>query len=196
MEDEELVRRFLAGERSAFEALVRRHQDRVFGLCVRLLGSRTWAEEAAQDVLIRVYRSLHQFRGDSRFSTWLYRVTLNHCRNVQAYRARRHEKRHDSIDAEVDEEEGGGRRRELPDGSADAEAELLKQQRLHVLEDELAKLDPLWKEILVLRDVEGMSYDEIGAALGLAEGTVKSRLHRARAELLARVSRRMKGDAR
>ena len=104
--DEELVRRFLGGQRGAFEVLVKRHQDRVFGLCVRLLGIASLAEEAAQDIFVRVYRSLDSFRGDSRFSTWLYRVTLNHCRNVHAYRARRMEQRHDSLDAETEDEEG------------------------------------------------------------------------------------------
>jgi RNA polymerase sigma-70 factor (ECF subfamily) len=189
--DEELVRRFLAGQRVAFEALVKRHQDRVFGLCVRLLGSSSLAEEAAQDVFVRVYRSLDAFRGDSRFSTWLYRVTLNHCRNVHAYRARRMEQRHDSLDAEVEDEDGAGRKRELADPGHGAEERLLTEERLKVLSDELARLDPLWREILVLRDVEGLSYEEIGTLLDIPPGTVKSRIHRARGDLLAKLERRM-----
>jgi len=194
--DGDLVARFLEGDRSAFEALARRHQDRVFGFCMRLLGSASLAEEAAQEVLIKVFRNLHRFRGDSKFTTWLYRVTLNHCRNVQAYRARRHSKRHDSLDATVEDDEGSTRRRELADDAPDAEDELLKSERLVLMKTELARLDPIWKEILILRDVEGLSYEEIGEMLDLAPGTVKSRIHRARKELKARLTRRLKGDSR
>lgn len=193
--DQELIQAFLAGDRGAFERLCRRHQNKVFGMCFRLLGSRSLAEEAAQDVLVKVYKNLHRFRGESRFSTWLYRVTLNHCRNVQAYRARRHEKRHDSLDANIEDDEGGTRRKELADDQPDAEDDLLRNERLSLMKAELARLDPIWKEILVLRDVEGLSYEEIGQALELPPGTVKSRIHRARAELKTRLSRRLKGDA-
>ncbi len=194
-EDAELIQAFLGGDRGAFERLAARHQNKVFGMCFRLLGSRSLAEEAAQEVLVKVYKNLHRFRGESRFSTWLYRVTLNHCRNVQAYRARRHEKRHDSLDADREDAEGNTRKRELADGGPDAEDELLKQERLEMLRVELAQLDPIWKEILVLRDVEGRSYEEIGEALELPPGTVKSRLHRARSQLKQRLGRRLKGDA-
>ena len=194
--DDELVGVFLEGDRRAFEALVLRHQNRVFGFCMRLLGSRSLAEEAAQDVLVKVFKNLHRFRGESKFTTWLYRVTLNHCRNVQAYRARRHEKRHDSLDATREDEEGSTRKRELADTRPGAEHELLKSEQLRLLQQELSRLDPIWREILLLRDVEGLAYEEIGQMLELAAGTVKSRIHRARGELKARMKRRMKGDAR
>jgi len=193
-EDSRLVQEFLDGDTRAFEALVRRHQNRVYGFSLRLLGSPSLAEEAAQDVLVKVYKNLHRFRGESKFTTWLYRVTLNHCRNVQAYRARRHEKRHDSLDAGREDDEGGVQKRELPDGGPDAEDTLLTTERLRLVQEELARLDPLWREILVLRDVEGMSYDEIGTALELSPGTVKSRIHRARAQLKGRLDRRLRGE--
>ncbi len=194
--DGELVRQFLGGDRGAFELLALRHQNRIFGFCVRLLGSRSLAEEAAQEVLVKVFKNLHRFRGDSKFTTWLYRVTLNHCRNVQAYRARRHEKRHDSLDATREDDDGPGRKRELRDHEPGAEALLIHGEKLAMLQAELAQLDPIWKEILLLRDVEGFSYDEVGQMLDLAPGTVKSRIHRARAELRVRMQRRLKGEAR
>ncbi len=190
--DNELVRRFVDGDRSAFEELVVRHQNRVYGFCLRLLGSPSLAEEAAQEVLVKVFKYLPRFRGESKFTTWLYRVTLNHCRNVQAYRARRHDKRHDSLDAETTDDEGSTRRRELADDRPDAEEDLLLAERLRMMKEELAKLDPIWKEILLLRDVEGQSYEEIGNALDLPPGTVKSRIHRARGELKTRLKRRIK----
>ncbi len=194
-EDSRLVQACLDGDPQAFEALLRRHENRVYGVCLRMLGSPSLAEEAAQDVLVKVYRNLHRFRGESKFTTWLYKVALNHCRNVQAYRARRHEKRHDSLDAGREDDEGNVQRRELPAGGPDTEDALLTSERLRLLQEELAKLDPLWREILVLRDVEGRSYDEIMTALELTSvGTVKSRLHRARAQLKARLDRRLRGD--
>lgn len=195
-EDSELVRVFLEGERSAFEVLVLRHQDRVYRLCLRTVHDPKRAEEAAQEVFVKVFRHLGKFRGDSKFTTWLYRVALNHCRNVQAYRARRHEKRHDSLDAEITNEDGSTRTRQLADDRPDAEDDLLVRERLTIMKEELARLDPIWKEILVLRDVEGLSYDEIGQTLELAPGTVKSRIHRARGELKTRLARRLKGDER
>ncbi len=188
--DDELVSAFQRGERVAFEVLVRRHHDRVFGICVRMLGSPQWAEEAAQEVFVRVFRSLHRFRGESRFTTWLYQVAINHCRNVQAFRGRRQERRHDSLDAEREDEDGSTHKRQLADDRPDAEAELLLHQRLELVQEELARLDPLWKEILVLRDVEGLSYEEIGQTLELSPGTVKSRIFRARAQLRERIERR------
>ena len=193
--DSELVEAHLGGDRRAFEVLVTRHQDRVYRLCLRTVHDPTRAEEAAQEVFVKVYRHLAKFRGDSKFTTWLYRVALNHCRNVQAYRARRHEKRHDSLDAEI-EGEDGSYKRQLADDRPDAEANLLTSERLTIMKEELARLDPIWKEILVLRDVEGLSYEEIGQTLELAPGTVKSRIHRARGELKVRLRRRLKGDER
>ncbi len=133
--DAELVQMFLDGDRRAFGVLATRHQNRIFGFCMRLLGSANLAEEAAQEVLIKVFKNLHRFRGESKFTTWLYRVTLNHCRNVQAYRARRHSKRHDSLDATVEDDEGATRRRELADEGPDAEDDLLKSEQLRVCED-------------------------------------------------------------
>lgn len=194
--DGELVQAFLDGNSRAFEVLVTRHQGRVYALCLRTLGSPIRAEEAAQEVFVKVFRHLGKFRGDSKFTTWLYRVALNHCRNVQAYRARRHEKRHDSLDAELESEDGSTRRKELAADQPDAEDHMLTSERLVIMREELAKLDPIWKEILILRDVEGLSYEEIGQTLELAAGTVKSRIHRARGELKNRLTRRLKGDER
>jgi RNA polymerase sigma-70 factor, ECF subfamily len=194
LDDKELVVAFLDGDRGAFEQLVLRHQDRVFGLCFRLLGSRQAAEEAAQEVFVKVFKNLDRFRGDSRFSTWLYRVTINHTRNVHGHRTRRRERDHLSIDAASSDEEGTSSPLHLSDSSRSAEEELIADERIQQLREELAMLDPLWQEILVLRDVEGLSYEDTAAALSVAPGTVKSRLHRARTELRKRMLRRAKRE--
>ena len=193
-DDKELVVAFLDGDRGSFEQLVLRHQDRVFGLCFRLLGSRQAAEEAAQEVFVKVFKNLDRFRGDSRFSTWLYRVTINHTRNVHGHRTRRRERDHLSIDAAASNEEGTSSPLHLSDSSRSAEEELIADERVQQLREELAMLDPLWQEILVLRDVEGLSYEDTAAALSVAPGTEKSRLHRARTELRKRMLRRAKRE--
>ena len=192
--DDELVAAFLAGNRAAFEELVGRHQARVFGICVRLLGSRQHAEEAAQEVFVKVFKNLDRFRGDSLFSTWLYRVTINHTRNVHSDRTRRRERDHRSLDADSSNESGTSAPIQLSDPSPSAEEDLVAHERVQQLREELLMLDPLWREILVLRDVEGLSYEDTAAALSVAPGTVKSRLHRARTELRKRMLRRAKRE--
>ncbi|MBN92558.1 MAG: hypothetical protein CL928_00575 [Deltaproteobacteria bacterium] len=187
--DTELVEEFLEGSRPSFEVLVQRHQDRVFRICVRLLDSRSLAEEAAQEVFVKVFRNLDRFRGDSLFTTWLTRIALNHCRNVQSYRTRRKQRSHVSLDAPRAMDDGSEIPRQLASRAPTAEDSLVREERLRIVEKELGRLDPLWQEILVLRDVEGMAYEQISEALDLSPGTVKSRLHRARNELKKRVQR-------
>ncbi|MCK6528707.1 sigma-70 family RNA polymerase sigma factor [Myxococcota bacterium] len=196
VEDEELIRRFLDGDRSAYEALVRRHQDRVFSTCFRLLRDRAVAEEVAQDVFVNVYRNLHRFRGDSRFTTWLYRVAINHCKNKMSYLHRRQHSRHDSLDRPIELRGGEQVRRELPDPAEGADASLLDRELKEALERGIQALGEDQRTIVMLRDVEGLSYEEIGAALDLAEGTVKSRLHRARLELKSRLAGLLEGRGR
>ena len=192
--DGDLVEAFLAGDRGAFEQLVRRHQDRVFGLCFRLLGSRQQAEEAAQEVFVKVFKNLDRFRSESRFSTWLYRVTINHARGLHSRRIRRREGDHVSVDAGFGEDSGTSRPLQLSDTAPSVEEDLISAERLGQLREELELLDPLWREILVLRDVEGLSYEDTAKALSVAPGTVKSRLHRARSELRKRMNRRAKRE--
>ena len=104
--DAELVERFLDGDEQAFNQLVLNYQNRVYGLCYRFLGNLDEAEEVAQEVFLTVYRSLRDFRGESRFSTWLYRVTVNHCKNRVKYLGRRGYFQSDSIEEPVDTGEG------------------------------------------------------------------------------------------
>lgn len=194
--DPELVHQFLAGDRGAFEELMLRHQGRVYAFCYRYFGAQEPAEEAAQEVWVKIFRYLDKFRGDSKFTTWMYRVALNHCRNLSSYEGRRGKGKHDSLDAERDDGEGGAVRRQLPDSGPGADEMLVADERRRMMHEELALLDPLWREVLLLRDVEGLSYDEVADALEVAAGTVKSRIHRARTELKTRITRRMLGEAR
>lgn len=187
--DRDLVTRCQKKQPAAFEELVRRYQDRVYNLCFRFLREREVAEEIAQDVFVAVYKHIEGFKGDSKFSTWLFRVVANHCHNKSKYLRRRKHKQQDSLDAPIGGEEGE-LRRELPDDPDRSPEELATRRGLNeMIQAAIAELDEDHRVIVLLRDVEDMSYEEIGEVLGLAEGTVKSRLHRARNELRARLSK-------
>ena len=187
--DRDLVSRCQKKQPAAFEELVRRYQDRVYNLCFRFLREREVAEEIAQDVFVAVYKHIEGFKGDSKFSTWLFRVVANHCHNKSKYLRRRKHKLQDSIDAPMDGEEGE-LRRELPDDPDRSPEELAGRRGLNeIIQAAISELDEDHRVIVLLRDVEDMSYEEIGEILGLPEGTVKSRLHRARNELRAKLSK-------
>lgn len=187
--DDELVRRFKGGDLTAFSEIVKRYQDRVFTLCLRWLGEREAAEETTQDVFLALYRSLHEFRGESQLSTWIFRVATNHCKNRRMYRIRRAHDRHEPLDAPGTEDAPP---RQIPDAGPGTDAGLHRSEAEEILAKGLAQLDETHRSILVLRDIEDLSYEEIADILSLPRGTVKSRLHRARAEL-ARVLGRWLG---
>ena len=187
--DRELVTRCQKKQSGAFEELVRRYQDRVFNLCFRFLREREVSEEIAQDVFVAVYKHIEGFKGDSKFSTWLFRVVANHCHNKSKYLRRRRHKLQDSLDAPI-EGEDGDMKRELPDDPDRSPEELASRRAMNeMIQAAISELDDDHRVIVLLRDVEDMSYEEIGAVLGLPEGTVKSRLHRARNELRAKLSK-------
>jgi RNA polymerase sigma-70 factor (ECF subfamily) len=188
--DEELVRRFGSGDRSAFSELVRRYQSRVYSLCFRWLRDPAKAEEVAQDVFIALYKSLADFRGESKLSTWIFRVATNHCKNRLVYGSRRREDRHESIDAPVGGDEDGPVKQYAIDAPG-PDASINRAEASKLLQAALDALDEDQREIVLLRDVDDLSYEEIAELLQLPKGTVKSRLHRARAELARRLSRKV-----
>jgi RNA polymerase sigma-70 factor (ECF subfamily) len=178
--DRKLVRALRAREEDAFSELVRTYQHKVFNIIFRILGDRHEAEDVAQEVFITVFKHIDSFRGDAKFSTWLYRVATNHARNRVKYLSRRARKKHQDI---MDTPEGDmadnplGSQLARPDKQAQAhELEVIIQQGLALLGSE-------HREIIVLRDIENLTYQEISTITGLAEGTVKSRLFRARVAL-------------
>ncbi len=185
--DEELVRRFKEGDRAAYSELVVRYQNRVFGMCLRWMGNRSIAEEVAQDVFLALYKALPRFRGDAQLSTWVYRVTVNHCKNRDLYRRRRAHGRHESIDG-VPQDADAPTRQYADDGPI-ADAQTHQTEASELLQAALATLDEDQRRIIVLRDVEDLSYEEIADILELPKGTVKSRLHRARHELARKLGR-------
>jgi RNA polymerase sigma-70 factor, ECF subfamily len=164
--DEDLVRRFLGGERGAFDLLITRHERRVYNLAFRMLGRREDALDATQETFLACYRKLGGFRGQAAFTTWLHRVALNVCFDALRKRAREEPTREDTEVEPAPVED-----------PADASATALDVRRalLEVPED--------FRAVLVLHDVQGVPYDEIAEAIGVPVGTVKSRLHRGRVSL-------------
>jgi len=187
-EDRRLVDRARTGDVRAFEALVRRYERWVFTLALRMVGDRGDAEDIAQEVFLKAYRGLQGFRGGSRFSTWLYAIASHHCLNHLAgrdSRARRAERTGNSPDGQ------GGVLPSALDRVADAspgpDAVLERQELTRAIQNELVQLTEHHRMVIILRDVQGMSYEDIAATLGVELGTVRSRLHRARMELKARL---------
>jgi RNA polymerase sigma-70 factor (ECF subfamily) len=160
-----------AGDSAAFAVLVRRHQDAVYRFVLRMVGTRDEALDLTQDAFVRAWQALPQWQPEAQFRTWLFRIASNAA--LDALRRRRvveFEPLNDAFEAAADE--------------PDPEKRLELKRRVAALEASLAKLSAEHREILLLREVENMTYEEIGAVLGLSEGTVKSGLARARAALL------------
>ena len=163
------VARAAAGDRGAFERVYRLHVNRVYSLCTRMIGDRSRAEELTQDVFVRAWEKLHLFRGESSFSTWLHRLTVNVVLN-----ARKSEGRDRSRYEENDEESGGMDAHPGVVGMPLAPGDLLD------LEEAIAKLPPGARRVFVLHDVEGYKHEEIAEMLGVTSGATKAQLHRAR----------------
>jgi RNA polymerase sigma-70 factor, ECF subfamily len=173
------VDRFLRGEEDAFESLVIRHETEVFRIGMRLLDDREDAQEAAQEVFLRVYRGLPSFRGEASFRTWLVGIAINVCRNHLSSAVRKNRDRQVPLESRPDPE-GDPVEMPLPSSDPDPEAALYGKELGAVLGGALSRLSGEHREILLLREVLSMEYEEISAALGCAVGTVKSRLARAR----------------
>lgn len=179
--DRELVDRWREGEAEAFAALVRRHQRRIFGLLLRMLGDRDEAQDATQDAFLNLHRHGHRFRRESRFSTFLYRVAVNAALN----RRRSLGRRRAHVDAYGEAQAVGHVGAAAP---PDPEQALAGDELRQRLQRELQELPESLRAPVVLYDVEGLSYGEIAEILEVAEGTVKSRIHRARQALRARLA--------
>ena len=187
-----LIGRLQQRDERAFEEVVRLYQNKVYNLLYRMMGNREEAEDVAQDVFVTVLKSIDTFRGESKFSTWLYRIAANHCKNRLKYLDRRAHKTTGELDEAAERELAGAQPSAMKphvDGP-DAVLEGLQLERL--VQEAIAQLDEEHRELIVLRDVENLSYEEISAITGLPDGTVKSRLHRARMALKDYMAKTMK----
>lgn len=177
-EDMDIVARCRRGSREAFDILVEKYYRKIYNLAYRFVGDSEEANDLAQEIFAAAYQNLKKFRGDAKFSTWLFQIATNRGKNKFKYLKRR------GFFANRGHAEGDEEReplqREIPDTSPNPEAALAGKQIQKIVQDAINELEPDHKEIVILRDIEGFSYDEIAKMLNLPEGTTKSRLHRAR----------------
>lgn len=177
--DRDLVAQAQAGDRQAFNRLILAYQHQIVGLCVRQLGSRQEGEDAAQEAFVKAYQGLNKFKGDSQFSTWLYRIAVNSCRNRQRSWWGRLRRRAVRLDNPAGGD-GDGPVRELGDTRNSPEKDLKRSRIRAAVQAALATLPEIHRELIILRDIQDKTYEEIEQIVGVSLGTVKSRLARAR----------------
>ena len=171
--DAECVKRVQRGDTQSFEILVRRHQKTTFNLIYRFLGDYDEATETAQEVFLSAYRSIQQFRGDANFATWLYRIAFNHASSRRKSLNSKLQ-RHVALEDDV-----------VADCSADPETSAERREIQQCVQQALNSLDREDAQIILLRDLQDVRYEDIAETLDVPVGTVKSRLHRARQALRA-----------
>jgi RNA polymerase sigma-70 factor, ECF subfamily len=176
--DEELVRCYLDGDQQAFEVIVTRYQGTILNMAYRLLGNRTDASDVCQEVFVLLLRKIGSFRGEAKFSTWLYRVSLNACHD-HARRMKRHYSLSDSPGDDLPEIE-----QRLPDDGLHSPEESLERTEIQeVVHEAIGRLPYKFKEVIFLHDISEFNYKEVAEILDISLGTVKSRLNRARTRL-------------
>lgn len=177
LEDGDVVSAFLAGEERAFEELVQRYQGRLLNFVYRTIGDRDRAEDLVQEVFIRVYRHLGRFDRAKKFSTWIYTIASNLAKNELRNRSRNPLVLFQTIKAKFEDEE---RPLQFEDAHARPDDLYRKRHLREVVESSVSRLPAHHREVFVLRELEGKSYEEIAEITGVNLGTVKSRLNRAR----------------
>ncbi len=177
--DYEVILRCQKGDVDAFERLVRKYEKKMFNISYRMTGDYNEASEVVQDAFVSVYKNIKGFKGKARFSTWLYTIVVNLSKNrLKQIRARSFHEQF-SLDDPVDTDNGQMRIEPVSTDLSVLE-KLEKREIGQKVQTCINSLDSEFREMIVLRDIQGFSYEEVGAMLKIAEGTVKSRLHRAR----------------
>lgn len=175
--ENEVIKTVLSGNTRAFETLVNTYSKTVYNLALRMTGSPEDAADMTQETFIKAFKSLNTFRGDSKFSVWLYRIASNVCLDFLRSKSKKQEV---SLTAEEEDEE-----LDIPDLSSLPEEKLMRSLTKDAVRRGLEALPEEYRSILILREINGLSYGEIGEVLSLEEGTVKSRIFRARKKLCA-----------
>lgn len=185
-----LIRRLKDRDERAFSELFELHGDRIFNWCFRMLGNREEAEDMAQEVFINAFKAIESFQGDSKLSTWLYRIASNVSKNRIKYLARRQDRAKAEFDEKIDRNAAAAAITS-PTQARRPDVHVEGQELEKIMQQAIAELDEDHRILIVLRDIEELSYEEIFAITDLAEGTIKSRLHRARLALRKKMMKRM-----
>ena len=173
-----VIQAVLDGDVNAYEALVKEYEKNVYNLALRMTGNSEDAADMAQEALIKAYNSLTAFRGDSKFSVWLYRIVSNVCLDFLRSRSRKQ-----TVSLSTENDDGEEVELDIADETHSPEQLLDRSLTRDAVRRGLAALPPDHREILLLREIQGLSYEEIADVLGLEAGTVKSRIFRARKKL-------------
>jgi RNA polymerase sigma-70 factor (ECF subfamily) len=185
--EDQFIDSLRAGDAAAFDRLVEERSGDIYALLYRLTGDPEEARDLTQETFLQAFRSVANFRGESDVRTWLYRIALNQARNRWRWWRRRHRSATVSLDDPGDEGRQPLSARLRDERARDPEAEALSGERETAILAALRTVARPYREAIVLRDIEGMSYEEVAAALGVGVGTVKSRLSRGRTELRRRL---------
>jgi RNA polymerase sigma-70 factor (ECF subfamily) len=179
----QFIERLKRGDAAAFETLVNERSGEIYGLLYRLTESSEEARDLTQETFLRAFQSIGHFRGESDLRTWIYRIAINQARNRWRWWRRRRRDATVSIDAPAPNGQASLIGMLASDNGNNPERETLAHERERVLRKALSSLKPVYREAVVLRDIEGFAYEEIAVALEISIGTVKSRLARGRQEL-------------
>lgn len=179
-EESRIVQKVLKGDVNAFETLVLAYEKSVYNITLRMTGNSEDASDMTQEAFIKAYNSLQSFRGDSKFSVWIYRIATNVCLDFLRSRSRK-----PTVSLSVEDKDGDEVELDVADESQSPEQLLDRQMTRESVRRGLETLTPEYRQILLLREIQGLSYDEISQCLGLEVGTVKSRIFRARKKLCA-----------
>jgi len=190
--DREIVASCQKGDIQAFGVLVEKYQKKMLNVAYRMIGDYQEACEATQEAFLSAYRAIGKFRGDAAFSTWMTGIVLNQARNRLKQMKTRSRREGLSLDEPVETERGAALR-EAAAENCTAPEELERKETARMVQECIGALDPDFREVVVLREIRGYSYEEIGEILKVAEGTVKSRLFRAREILRGALKKRMGG---
>ncbi len=188
LEDQQLITGLQQGVESCYEALISRFQQPVYSLAFRLLSDSGDACDVTQEVFLKVYRNIGHFRGQSSLRTWIYRIAVNESHNRRRWLFRH---RHKEVGLQEEFEDSEPRERAIPDGSRSPFDRAFDSEKHILLEEALSRINPCFREAVVLRDVEDFSYEEIADILQISLGTVKSRILRGREALRGQLSARL-----
>ncbi len=188
-EDSALLEGLRCGQEEAYEALIERFEQPIFNIVSRLLDDPTDAADVVQEVFLKVFRNVTSFRGESSVKTWIYRIAVNEARNQRRWFSR-HRRQEVNLDPE-DAEDGLSYRNWLPDPGRSPFEVTLDHETQSLIEAALGEVNPRFRAALVLREVEGMSYEEIAEILEISLGTVKSRILRGRDALKKNLAGRL-----